>query len=36
LLLTIKKVFLREGVASPGHATSEPFEGNDQKKIIDE
>jgi lipopolysaccharide/colanic/teichoic acid biosynthesis glycosyltransferase len=29
LFLTVKKVLLREGVTSNNHATSEPFEGND-------
>lgn len=28
LLMTVKKVFFREGVTSDTHATSEPFEGN--------
>jgi len=30
LLLTVKKVFLREGISSEGHVTIERFRGNDQ------
>ena len=29
LLLTVKKVFIREGITQDGHATSEEFKGND-------
>lgn len=28
LLLTVKKVFLKEGIAAEGHVTIEPFKGN--------
>lgn len=28
LLLTVKKVFVREGISADGHATIEPFRGN--------
>jgi len=28
LFLTVKKVFIREGISADGHATIEPFKGN--------
>ncbi|GAA4151399.1 sugar transferase [Chryseobacterium ginsenosidimutans] len=28
IFLTIKKVFLKEGISADGHATTEPFKGN--------
>jgi len=30
LFLTVKKVFVREGISSDGHVTAYPFEGNDE------
>ena len=33
LFLTVWKVFKREGISQPGHATAEEFMGNDQKSV---
>jgi len=35
LLLTIKKVFAKEGISAKGHVTIEPFTGSKQKKGSD-
>ena len=31
LLLTIKKAYKKEGISAEGHATIEPFKGNDNE-----
>ena len=34
LLLTVKKVFFKEGIAAEGHVTIEPFKGNNSNKTL--
>lgn len=33
IILTVKKVFIKEGISSEGHVTIEPFKGNDDKEV---
>lgn len=33
IMLTVKKVFIKEGISSEGHVTIEPFKGNDSGEV---